>query len=136
MYDLQLTPEQLEMRDTIRDFVTREIKPAALHPARLEPFEKPLLADALMQASQMGLRMLALPEEAGGAGAGSLTSCIVMEELGAGDVDVAMAMAHTAGLARTIFEGLAPELRKRLLQQFMGDDSYHLATAAHDPAAG
>lgn len=134
MYDLQLTPEQVEMRETIRDFVTREIKPAALHPARLEPFEKPLLAAALTQASQMGLRMLALPEDAGGAGADCLTSCIVMEELGAGDVDIAMALAHTSELARAVFEDLAPEPRKRLLQQFVADDDCHLAVAAYDPS--
>ena len=35
MYDLSLTPEQLEFRDTVRDFVEGEIKPVALHPDRL-----------------------------------------------------------------------------------------------------
>jgi len=89
MYDLHLTPEQLEFRDTVRDFVEAEIKPAALNPDRLQPFEKPLLTNLLDKAAQMGLRTLALSEEAGGAGADGLTSCIVMEELGAGDVDLA-----------------------------------------------
>ena len=32
MYNLQLSPEQLEIRDTVRDFVAREIKPLALAP--------------------------------------------------------------------------------------------------------
>ena len=58
MYNLHLTPEQLEFRDTVRDFVEAEIKPAALHPDRLQPFEKPLLADLLDKAAQMGLRTL------------------------------------------------------------------------------
>ena len=40
MFDLRLTAEQLEFRDTVRDFVDHEVKPAALNPARLEPFEK------------------------------------------------------------------------------------------------
>src|SRR5262245_60777418 len=94
MYDLNLTPEQLEFRDTVRDFVTAEVKPAATDPKRLEPFEKPLLAGVLEKASQMGLRTLTLSEEAGGAGADGLTSCIVMEELGAGDVDIASVLAQ------------------------------------------
>ena len=36
MYNLQLIPEQLEIRDTVRDFVAREVKPAAIRPERLE----------------------------------------------------------------------------------------------------
>ena len=69
MYDLHLSSEQLEMRDTVRDFVEREIKPISLNSARLEQFEKPLLTDLLDQVSQLGLRAIALSEEAGGAAA-------------------------------------------------------------------
>jgi alkylation response protein AidB-like acyl-CoA dehydrogenase len=137
MYDLSLTSEQLEFRDTLRDFVAAEIKPAALNPQRLEPFEKPLLVDALDKASQMGLRTLALSEEAGGAGADGLTSCIVMEELGAGDVDLAVVLAQTSTLAHTLFDRLMnPAQRARFLPEFAQDDRYHLAFAGRDPDAG
>jgi butyryl-CoA dehydrogenase len=137
MYDLHLTPEQLEFRDTVRDFAEREVKPAALHPARLEPFEKPLLADLLEQASRMGLRTLALSEEAGGAGAGCLTSCIVMEELAAGDVDIASVLGHTAVLAHALFDRMMTAAqRERWLPQFLEDDQYHLAFAGREPGAG
>ena len=137
MYDLHLTPEQLEFRDTVRDFVESEVKPAALNPKRLEPFEKPLLAKLVDKASQMGLRTLCLSEEAGGAGADTLTASIVMEELGAGDVDLAAVLAQTATLARVLFDRLmTPEQRKRFLQDFASNDGYHLAFAGHDPGAG
>jgi len=137
MYDLRLTPEQLEFRDTMRDFVDNEVKPAALNPRRLEPFEKPLLKDALDKASQMGLRALALSEDAGGAGADALTICIVLEELGAGDVDVAMVLGQTATLARTLFGGvMTTGQRSRFLPKFMEDDGCHLAYAGSDPGAG
>lgn len=137
MYDLRLTPEQLEFRDTVRDFVENEVKPAALSPKRLEPFEKPLLKDILDKASQMGLRALALPEDAGGAGADALTTCIVLEELGAGDVDVATVIARTATLARSLFGGLlTPAQRSRLLPKFAEDDAFHLAYAGRDPGEG
>ncbi|HSB48288.1 MAG TPA: acyl-CoA dehydrogenase family protein [Burkholderiales bacterium] len=136
MYDLTLTPEQLEFRATVRDFVEAEVKPAALNPKRLEPFEKPLLAGLLDKASQMGLRTLALAEEAGGAGADGLTSCIVMEELGAGDVDLAAVLARTATLAHVLFDrAMTPEQRARFLPEFIKDDHYHLACAGRDPGA-
>ena len=51
MYDLSLTAEQLEFRDTLRDFVQSEVKPAAVHPDRLQPFDKPLMTDALGKAA-------------------------------------------------------------------------------------
>lgn len=128
MFNLQLTPEQLEFRDTVRDFVQSEVKPAALHPSRLEPFEKPLLLDTLDYASRMGLRALSLSEAAGGAGADALTSCIVLEELAAGDVDVAVALGLTQGLARTLFEeGMSAQQRERFLPEFIEDHRYHLA---------
>ncbi len=136
MYDLHLTPEQLEFRDTVRDFVEAEIKPAALNPDRLQPFEKPLLANLLDKAAQMGLRTLALSEEAGGAGADGLTSCIVMEELGAGDADLAAVLGQTSALAHVLFDRLmTPEQRKRFLPKFVEDDRYHLAFAGRDPGA-
>ncbi|OGA26080.1 MAG: hypothetical protein A3I02_00035 [Betaproteobacteria bacterium RIFCSPLOWO2_02_FULL_67_26] len=137
MYDLRLTPEQLEFRDTVRDFVDSEVKPAALSPKRLEPFEKPLLTDVLDKASQMGLRALALSEEAGGAGADGLTACIVLEELGAGDVDVATVLAQTAALGQALFDRLmTPEQRKRYLPKFVADERFHLAFAGRAPDAG
>lgn len=137
MYDLRLTPEQLEFRDTVRDFVESEVKPAALSPKRLEPFAKPLLTDALEKAAQMGLRTLALSEDAGGAGADGLTSCIVLEELGAGDVDVAVVLGHTAALAPILFDRLmTPAQKGRFLSEFTGDDRFHLAFTGRTPDAG
>lgn len=137
MYDLHLSPEQLEFRDTVRDFVENEIKPVALHPDRLQPFEKPLLADLVDKAAQMGLRTLALSEEAGGAGADGLTSCIVLEELAAGDVDIAAVLAHTAFLGHVLFDQLlSAQQRSRFLPNFVEDDSYHLAFAGREPSAG
>ena len=136
MYDLHLSAEQIEMRDTVRDFVEKEIKPAALHPGRLEPFEKPLLADLLGKASQMGLRTLSLAEETGGAGADCMTSCIVMEELAAGEVDIAVALGHTAALAASVSGRMNVAQRARFFDKFAEDDGFHLAFAGRDPQAG
>ncbi|RPI48557.1 MAG: hypothetical protein EHM59_01025, partial [Betaproteobacteria bacterium] len=134
MYDLHLTDEQSGFRDAVRDFVRAEVKPAALEARRLDAFEKPLLGNLLRQASQMGLRTLALSEESGGAGADTLASCIVMEELAAGDVDIAATLAETALLARVLFDGLMSAGQRALfLPDFIANDDYHLAFAGRDP---
>jgi alkylation response protein AidB-like acyl-CoA dehydrogenase len=67
MYNLQLSAEQIEIRDTIRDFVNQEVKPAAIKADRIDVADRSLLTDVLDQASQMGLRALALSEDRGGA---------------------------------------------------------------------
>jgi alkylation response protein AidB-like acyl-CoA dehydrogenase len=40
MFSLQLTPEQKEIRETIRDFTRREIQPSALDRDRIEEFDR------------------------------------------------------------------------------------------------
>ena len=135
MYDLRLSAEQIEIRDTVRDFVAQEVKPAALDAQRLDACDRRLLAGVLDKASQLGLRTLALPEELGGADADTLTLCIVTEELAVGDVDVAAVLAETSGLAGVLFSRMTAEQRDRLLPQFVADDRYHLARAVHEPEA-
>ena len=130
MFDLTLTPEQLEMRDTLRDFAEREMKAAAIHPDRLQPFEKPVMTDLLAKATQLGIRTLALSEDAGGAGADNLTTCIVLEELASGEVDIATILGTTATLCRSLFDNLMnAEQKARHLKSFVDDDNYHLAFA-------
>jgi alkylation response protein AidB-like acyl-CoA dehydrogenase len=131
MYDLSITAEQTEIQETIRDFVRREIAPAVLNPEHLEDLSCPLLLDIVERASGLGLRTLTLPENQGGAGAGVLTSCIAMEELGAGDAGIAATLAQTALLGRALFAGaLNDEQRARFLPPFQSDDRYHLAHVA------
>jgi alkylation response protein AidB-like acyl-CoA dehydrogenase len=134
MYNLHLSPEQLQIRDTVREFVAQEIKPLALKAERLEPQARPLLVEALDKASQIGLRTLALPEERGGAGADNLTCCIVTEELAVGDPDIAAVLAQTSTLAHALFDRLMTEgQRARFLPAFLAEQRYHLALAEHEP---
>jgi alkylation response protein AidB-like acyl-CoA dehydrogenase len=133
MFNLHLSAEQLEIRDTVRDFVTQEIKPVALNANRLDACDRRLLADVLDKASQMGLRTLALSEELGGAGADALTCCIVTEELAAGDADLAAVLAETSALGGVLFARMTKEQRDRFLPRFLDDDHYHLARASDEP---
>ena len=99
MFSLQLSAEQIEFRDTVRDFANDVIKPVTLKADRLDLADRRLPMEVLDQASQMGLRALALAEDLGGVGADNLTCCLVVEELAVGDTDVAAVMAETALLS-------------------------------------
>jgi len=134
MYDLHLTPEQLEIRDTVRDFVTRRVKPVTLKPERLEALDRRLPPDLLDQASRLGLRALALSEDFGGSGADALTCCIVAEELAAGDPDIAAVLGETSRLAHLMFDrAMTDEQREQLLPAFRADDRAQLAFADQEP---
>src|SRR5262245_15353088 len=136
MYNLHLSPEQLEIRDTVRDFVTQEIKPICLQSHRLDAGDRRLPEELLLAASQMGLRTLALSEALGGAGADGLTCCIVTEELAAGDPDIGAVLSDTSALAHVLFDRLmTPTQRDRFLPAFLADDRHHLAVADEEPDA-
>jgi short-chain 2-methylacyl-CoA dehydrogenase len=133
MYNLRLSADQLEIRDTLRDFVEREICPVTRHPDRLEREERGVPDQLLEQVSKLGLRALALSEAAGGAGADTLTACMAVEELAAGDVDLAATIAQTLTLAPALFErAMSAGQRERFLPAFLADDRYHLAFAARE----
>ncbi len=130
MYSLQLTGEQREFRDTVRDFVASEIKPVILHPDALQGAAGVLRTDLLARTAEMGLRALMLSEANGGAGGDCLTACIVAEELAAGDVGIAVTLAETWTLAGYLFDtAMSPEQRARYLPTFSADDAFHLAFA-------
>ena len=133
MFSLQLSAEQIEFRDTVRDFANDVIKPVTLKADRLDLADRRLPMEVLDQASQMGLRALALAEDLGGVGADNLTCCLVVEELAVGDTDVAAVMAETALLGRVLFAAMSPAQREKFLQPFLSDDRYHLAHANHEP---
>jgi len=130
MYNLHLSPEQLEIRDTVRAFVTREIRPVVLKADRLDVRDRTLPMHLLGEASRLGLRTLALSEDNGGIGADALTSCIVAEELAAGDADIAAILAETSRISHLIFDRVMSQAeRDRLMPKFLADDRAQLAFA-------
>lgn len=128
MFNLQLTADQIQFRDTIRSFVKNEIKPLATSPRRLEPFSKPLLRDCMDKASELGLRTILLSDEKGGIGADLMTACIVLEELAAGDVDVAMTIGETALIGNLLFDYWTVKDQEELfLERFVEQNNFHLS---------
>ena len=134
MFNLHLTAEQIEFRDTVRSFAMNEIRPVAIHPERLESFDKPLLRVLLDKASELGLRTLTLSEESGGVGADTMTSCIVFEELAAGDVDIAIMLGQTSLLGDLLFDSwMENDQKVSFLPQFIEDETFHLSCAGGIP---
>ena len=128
MFNLHLTPEQIEFRDTVRSFVKNEISPAVADPKRLEPFAKPLLKECLDKASELGLRTLTLSDELGGVGADTMTSCIIFEELAKGDVDLATVISQTAFTGSLLFNEWAVQAqRDNFLTNFIEDNDFNFA---------
>src|ERR1700733_6474807 len=103
MYNLHLSAEQLEIRDTVRDFVRRELKPVVLKADRLDAGDRRLPVALLDQASRLGLRTLARAEDHRGAGAAPLTCALVTEERAAGAADIAATLAEPARLGHLLF---------------------------------
>jgi alkylation response protein AidB-like acyl-CoA dehydrogenase len=134
MYNLHLSAEQLEIRETIHDFVRQVIKPVVLKADRLDLCDRSLPMDVLDQASQMGFRSLALSEDRGGAGADALTCCLATEELAAGDADIAAILTETSRLSHVLFDGAMDDRhRDTFLEKFLSDDRFHLAFADREP---
>ncbi len=93
--DLDLSPEQQQLRDVVREFATEVVTPAAERHDREETF--PL--EVVRQMGELGFFGLTLPEAYGGVDAGTLTNCVALEELGRADQSVAITVSVSSGLA-------------------------------------
>ncbi len=90
--DFQLTPDQMELRDMVRDFVEKEITPHAL-----EMDKDGVLPPGLIEKmGDMGLLNLVVPEEYGGPGLDGQTIALLYEELGKGCAGIATSIAANA----------------------------------------
>ena len=129
MYELNLTPEQIAIRDMVRDFCTREVRPVMLKSDRLDVRDRTLPRDLLDRASKMGLREMWLSEAA----ADNLSFCLVVEEFAAADVDLAAVLAETAWLAHVLFDkAMTKPQWDRFLPKFLDDHRYDLAFAGYE----
>jgi short-chain 2-methylacyl-CoA dehydrogenase len=93
--NLDLTDEQRQMRDLVREFARNEVAPGAAERDQQENF--PL--DVVKKMAELGLFGLPIPAEFGGLGADALTWALVMEELGRADSSVAVTLSVASGLA-------------------------------------
>ena len=93
--EFELSSEQRQVRDLVREFATQEIAPGAGE--RDEHEELPL--DIVKKLGELGICGVPIPEEYGGLGADAVTWALVIEELGRADASVAVTVSVASGLA-------------------------------------
>jgi alkylation response protein AidB-like acyl-CoA dehydrogenase len=135
VFDIRLSDAQREFQQAARKFAQEEIKPTCMALDREAKWEDRIPWDALKKGSALGFRTFVLQEENGGSGASDhLTSCLVAEELAAGELGTAYYFMLTARRARDWFElRMTPEQRAYFLPKFLGDDTYFTTVAVHEP---
>ncbi len=76
--DFQLTPEQAELRETVRRYARDRLPPIAEH---IEKTGEPPSQELIREYAEMGFLGVNIPEEFGGLGLGNLEALIVIEEV-------------------------------------------------------
>ena len=110
--DFALSEEHRLFRDTVRDFVAREVRPRARHIDESGEFPW----EAIRKMGELGLLGLDIPEEYGGMGADALSVAILFEELGAGCGSTALvAEAHLCLGTAAIYLFGSEEQKRRYL---------------------
>ena len=129
MFDIRLSAEQREFRNLARDFAQKEIKPGSFALDQEPKWEKRVPIELLKKGSRLGFRTFVLSEENGGSGlSDQLTSCLVAEELAAGEIGTAYYFMLTARRARDWFElRMTPEQKAYFLPKFLSDDLFFTA---------
>ena len=93
--DLHLTDDQRLLRDSVREFAEREIRPHVMTWDEAQHFPMTLLP-ALADLGLMGIQF---PEAVGGAGMSAVDYCLCIEELARVDPAIALSVAAHNGLA-------------------------------------
>ena len=133
LFDLTPTDEQQMMREAVGSFADERLRKAALDAdaACAAPEE------ILVQANELGITMLGVPEELGGAFAerSAVTSVLVAEQLARGDMGLALAVLAPAAVGTAIGLWGDAEQQARYLPEFAGEKPPAAALALHEPGA-
>ena len=91
---LELTENQILIRDTIRDFAQKKIKPKVMEWDEAQYFPM----EIFKELGELGFMGIIFPEEFGGAGLGYQEFVIIIEELGVVDPSISLSVAAHNGL--------------------------------------
>jgi alkylation response protein AidB-like acyl-CoA dehydrogenase len=118
---------------TVKRFVEKEVTPRA---AKLDAETDPAAGfswEIVERAHDAGIRTMTLSEKWGGLGADSLTTSMVIEELGKGDIGISVVMAQTLKIAQIMEKALNAEQQARVLPKFASDPRGVLAIGITEP---
>ena len=114
-----LTDAQRELREDVREFVDSEVRPVARELDR----EGRYPAEILEELGERRYAGLTLPERYGGRGEGLVELALVVEELSAGLMSVASAMALHLGVATVVERFGTDDQRERFLPEMATFDT-------------
>jgi alkylation response protein AidB-like acyl-CoA dehydrogenase len=131
LFDLTPSDEQLLLRDSVGEFGSERLRPAALDAdtACAAP------ADLLSQANELGLTMIGVPEELGGAveQRSATTTVLMSEALARGDMGIAAACLAPAAVSTAISLWGDAQQQATYLPEFVGEDVPAAALALMEP---
>jgi len=110
--DFEYTPEQIQLRKSVREFAEAEIAPHVMEwdEAQIFPME------AIRKLGELGYMGALFPEDLGGAGLGYIEYSIIIEELSRVDGSVGIIVAaHTSLCSNHIFKMGSDEQRRRYI---------------------
>lgn len=108
----ELTENQILIRDTIRDFAQKKIKPKVMEWDEAQHFPM----EIFRELGELGFMGIIFPENYGGAGLGYVDFVIAIEELGKVDPSISLSVAAHNGLCTNhIFRFANEELKRKYL---------------------
>ena len=127
------TENQRLILETVKRFVEAEVQPrAAALDAQQDP-AKSFSWEIVEKANAVGIRTMTLDEKWGGLGTDSLTTAMVIEELGIGDIGVSVIFAQTLKIAQIMQKALNAEQQMRVMSAFAKDPRGMLAIGITEP---
>src|ERR1041385_63615 len=112
--DFEYTPDQLQLRKSVREFAEAEIGPHVMEWDENQTF--PL--EVIRKLGELGYMGSIFPEELGGAGLGYIEYAIIIEELSRVDGSVGIIVAaHTSLCSNHIYKTGSEEQRRRYIPQ-------------------
>jgi alkylation response protein AidB-like acyl-CoA dehydrogenase len=131
LFDLTPTDEQQMLRDSVREFALDKLRPAA----EQADANSKAPDDLLTQANELGLTMVGVPEELGGAveERSAVTSALMSEALAQGDMGIAVACLAPAGVSTALSLWGDADQQSTYLPEFVGEKPPAASLAMIEP---
>jgi alkylation response protein AidB-like acyl-CoA dehydrogenase len=133
LFDLTPSDEQQMLRESVRDFAIDKLRPAA-EKADAD-CQAPL--ELLAQANELGLTMVGVPEQLGGAmeERSAVTAVLMAEALAQGDMGLAVACLAPAAVSTAISLWGDADQQAKYLHEFVSEEVPAAALAVLEPRA-
>jgi len=130
LFDLTPTEEQRMVAETVGEFAAEQLRPAASEAdSRLTP-----PAELLARAAELGITLIGIPEELGGAGTDRsvVTAALIAEALAHGDLGLALAVLAPSAVSTALVRWGDAEQQSTYLPAFTGENVPAAALATQE----